>query len=192
MSRLCFWLAFVVAGFLTFGCAALMETHMKKRWNRPYKKINLLLPLLAYAALWLRFGWSISAVKGVVLVLILLYASNSDLATHEVDDWLSVTLAVAALIGMGIEELPAMLCSGLMVMGIQLLVLLMRPQGYGGADVKITAALAMMMGLYRGLFVLCVGLTAMLIHAMARRKQKMEAIPCIPYFAASAMLAYLL
>ncbi len=194
MDSLFFWLICLAAGMPVLAGSVLMELSMKKRWGRAYRKINCILPVLVYAALWLRFGCSMETVKGIVLMLLLLYAANSDLASHEVDDFLPVMIAVAAMIGVTVEQIPVMAAHGLLVLSVQLLILWLRPRGYGGADIKITAACAVAVGLYKGLFVICAGLSAALVHTLLRERKdwRTKAIPCIPYFAASAMLAYLL
>ncbi len=57
------------------------------------------LSIIAVSSLLMVFGWSIELVKGIIFLQILLYASVSDIQTHEVKDFFSVLLFVTGFIG---------------------------------------------------------------------------------------------
>lgn len=95
--------------------------------------------LVSVLLLW-RYAFGPELLQGMVLCLALLYASAADLRTREVPDSLSVLIVVAALIGRTVAELPFMLLAAVVVTIPQLAVTIMKPGSYGGADIKIMAA----------------------------------------------------
>ena len=82
------------------------------------------------------FGFTPYTVRGILLCLILLTASYSDLRYREVDDHLSVMVLLTSFIGCGMADLPGMLLGGLFVFGMMLVVSLMGKEScIGGADI---------------------------------------------------------
>ena len=64
----------------------------------------------------------------------------------------------------------------------------------GGADVKLSAACAFMLGIWKGFAGLIAGLTLGIIVNLIiqMRKNKVESFPLIPYLAAGFMAAYMI
>ena len=144
-------------GFVLFALllAFLLENQMRKQWE-PYMALNLILPIIAATLLFLRFGIGMQSIKGLTLFMILLYASNSDLKTREVNDNISIMITITALIGIGISNIPMMLLGAICVTIPGLLMATLKPNSYGGADIKIMAACSFLLGFERGLVAIIV------------------------------------
>ena len=101
MEILSFALPFAALVFLTIIVGGLMNYYMDQRGFafNPYLTY-LLLPAIV-VALYLVGGFSMWTVKGIVLALILLYASLEDLSEHQADDFLWVMLVILSLVNYG-------------------------------------------------------------------------------------------
>ena len=161
---------------------------------------NLPAALIFYAsvcsAMLLRFGLSLTAAKGMILAAILLYASLSDIAKREVPDFVTVMILISAFIGFETAKLPSMILGAAAVFVPQVLVSVLRPKrAIGGADIKISSALAFMLGIEKGLFALITGLLtgiiAMLIVRKIRKKTNAEPFALVPFLSFGAMAAYI-
>lgn len=140
-------------------------------------------------------GISMSALKGYLLFLILYLASISDIRTREVPDHYSGMILLISLIQTEVSELPAMLFA-LVIVGLpQLIIASLKPGSHGGADIKLTSASAFLLGVWKGLFAIIVGLlAAILIPTLIRlcKKQSLkEGIPMIPYLSFGIALAFI-
>ena len=136
----------VILGFFTLA-VWIMLRHSKKDLNEP------IIPaaLVAYAGvgliLLLGHGISIAAIQGLILCAILLWASLSDIAKHEVPDFITVAILILAFVGFEPANLPSMVIGAAVVFIPQLLVSILRPKrAIGGADIKISTALAFLLG----------------------------------------------
>lgn len=184
-------------GFVLFALLLgfLLEKQIRKHWE-PYSTLNLILPIIAATLLFLRFGIGMQSIKGLTLFMLLLYASNSDLKTREVNDNISIMIAITALIGIGISNIPLMVLGTICVTIPQLLMATLKPNSYGGADIKIMAACSFLLGLERGLIAIIVGLLlAVLITITIRKIQKKglkDTFPIVPYLAIGSFLAFLI
>ena len=166
----------------------------RKQYGGAIQPWLVALPMLASALLLWRYGFGPELLQGMVLCLALLYASAADIRTREVPDSLPVIIAVAALIGRTPAELPIMLLAAVAVTIPQLAAAVMKPGSYGGADIKIMASGAFLLGLSRGLTAIITGLLlAVVCTALVRkiRKQAMKAsFALVPYLSAGILLAY--
>ncbi len=139
------------------------------------------------------FGWSIELIKGTALLLILMYASVCDIQTHEVKDFVSVMIVLVALIGIEISELPAMLFSGLFLFIFLFVCAIASNNKLGGADVKISAACAFLLGFQKSITGLVIGLfLSVICNLIINRKSKTKgkAFPLVPYLSVGFMLMY--
>ena len=139
------------------------------------------------------FGFAVSAVKGIVLCLILLYASYSDIRTREADDYLHIMIALTAFIGREPTDISSMLLSAVLITLPMLVpVILCKGKAIGGADVKLSAACAFLLGISRGITGLMAGLTIGIFANLIiqTRKNQAEGFPLIPYLATGFMAAY--
>jgi leader peptidase (prepilin peptidase)/N-methyltransferase len=184
-------------GFVLFALLLgfLLEKQIKKQWE-PYRALNLILPIIAATLLFLRFGIGMQSIKGLTLFMLLLYASNSDLKTREVNDNISIMITITALIGIGISNIPMMLLGAICVTIPQLLMATLKPNSYGGADIKIMAACSFLLGLERGLVAIIVGLLlAVIVTITIRKIQKKDlkdTFPIVPYLSIGSFLAFLI
>lgn len=137
------------------------------------------------------FGCAAVTVRGIILSLILLYSSYSDIRTRECSDYLHLMIVIAAFIGCKVAELPAMILGGVLVGAVMLVPLLTGNRTLGGADIKCSAACAFLLGLKRGLIGLTAGLLlAVIINGIKNRKKKDKTFPLLPYLSVGFTAAY--
>ena len=94
MEFISFALPFAALVFLKIIVGGLMNYYMDQRGFAFNPHLTYLLLPAIVVALYLVGGFSMWTVKGIVLALILLYASLQDLSTHEADDFLWVMLVI--------------------------------------------------------------------------------------------------
>lgn len=135
------------------------------------------------------FGCTAIAFKGIILSLILMCASYQDIKTHECDDFIHPMILIAGLIGLDFRSLPGMIFSAGVVLIIMIGTACMTHSEIGGADIKISAACAFLLGIKSGLFGLIVGLAIAVIVNLFKKNKK-EKFPMIPYLAAGFTVAY--
>ena len=145
----------------------------------------------------LAFGVSIDTLKGMILTLILLYASLSDLKYRKVPNCISLMLLILSFVGFDIGNLGSMLLGAAVVFIPVVAATVLTPtRPIGGADIKISTALAFLLGLERGLLALIVGLLlAVVVHLLSDRvtgRDQKQAFPLVPYLWIGATLAYMI
>lgn len=145
----------------------------------------------------LRFGISLTTVKGMILTLLLLYASLSDFKKREVPDCISVMILILAFVGFESSNLLSMLAGAAVVFIPQLATTMLTPnRPIGGADIKISTALAFLLGAEKGIFALVVGmLLAVVITAISNKlndRDQKQAFPLVPFLWIGATLAYMI
>ena len=184
------FLVMLCAGML--GC--LMAAVLRKQYGGSMRPWLIALPMLASALLLWRYAFGPELLQGTVLCLALLYASAADIHTREVPDSLPIIIAVAALIGRTPAELPFMFLAAVVVTIPQLAAAVIKPGSYGGADIKIMAAGAFLLGLSRGLTAIIVGLLLGVICTTVVRKLRRQttkaSFALVPYLSAGILLAY--
>lgn len=186
--------------FLTALCMVLsgwaLAAAFRHRYGGKLQPLLIVLPALISVLLPLRFGFGPELLRGGVLCLALLYASGADLRTREVPDCVAISIAVAALIGREPAELPLMLLAAIIITLPQLAAAVLKPGCYGGADIKIMAACAFLLGLSRGLAAIILGLLLAVVYtAIIRKINKQpikEGFALVPYLAVGSMLAFFL
>ena len=100
-------------------------------------------------------------------------------------------IVIAAFIGTDMSALPGMLLSALIIGGIMLTTAAVTKSSIGGADIKLSAACAFMLGTVQGMIGLMIGLIlAVIINSIKNRKKKHKGFPLIPYLAVGFMTAY--
>lgn len=124
---------------------------MLKMNEDKFKDVNKLASLISAAGIGLillvLFGSTLAAVKGMILCMILMYASISDIWRREVPDYVWAMIAILAFVRFDASNLPSMIVGALVVFVPQLAVSVMRPsRAIGGADIKISTALAFLLG----------------------------------------------
>lgn len=140
---------------------------------------------------------AMTVIKFLVFTALLFYASVSDIRKREVSDSVPVMIAITALIGITPAHLPGMLIAAAVITLPQLIVAILKPGSYGGADIKIMAACAFLLGLERGIAAMIIGLSAGLlittiIRLIQKKKITKESFPVVPYLAAGSLIAFLI
>ena len=189
------------------SCAAILSVFVLAVWivlrksknelNEP-KMVPALLSFTGVGLiLLLLFGTTLTAIKGLILCAILLWASISDIGKHEVPDFITVLILVLAFVGFEPANLPSMLVGAAVVFLPQLAVSMLRPgRAIGGADIKISTALAFLLGAEKGIFALLAGmLTGVIVMFLVRKIRKetnKEPFALVPFLSFGAMLAFMI
>ena len=164
-------------------------------YNKESKKIPIYhcISIILVSSLLIVFGWSMELLKGVILLQILLYASVSDIQTHEVKDFISVLIFITGFIGVTLSDIPMMLFSGLAIGGVLLICAMVSGNRLGGADVKLSAACAFLLGFSKSIAGLVIGLFLAIIcniYFSHKNKTKGKAFPLVPYLSIGFMAMY--
>ena len=170
---------------------------MKMQDFQTHSRLQLILAGAFSLALYLRFGYSMVAVQGMILFFILLYASCSDLTTHTMDDYLWVMVGILGLLSVSTVGLPSMIVGAVMVFVPQILIALLPPhKALGGADMKLSTALAFLLGWQKGLAALLVGLllavVVMLVVQKINSKKKKQPFALIPFLSVGALVMFVI
>ena len=139
----------------------------------------------------------IRIIQGLLLAALLLYGSIHDIRTHTMPDWLWMGVAGTALLGMKLSALQSMLLGAAAVLLIEVpLAVLLKDRAIGGADIKLSAAGAFLLGWQKGLAALILGLTLSLIIVpivrRIRHEDNRKAFPLVPFLAVGIMTAALI
>ena len=135
-------LIFNALAFLMLAGAAafFIGVYTAKRWKADKTKTAVAFVLISVAVTILLlcfFGFAVSTVKGIILCLILLFSSYSDIKTREADDYLHVMILLTAFIGREPTDIPGMLLSAaLITLPLIMPVILCKGKVIGGADVN--------------------------------------------------------
>lgn len=164
-------------------------------YNKESKKIPIYhcISIILVSSLLIVFGWSVELLKGIILLQILLYASVSDIQTHEVKDFISVLIFITGFIGVTLSDIPMMLFSGLAIGGVLLICAMVSGNRLGGADVKLSAACAFLLGFSKSIAGLVIGLFLAIIcniYFSHKNKTKGKAFPLVPYLSIGFMALY--
>ena len=118
----------------------------------------LFIPVVG-VTLYLVGGFTLWTLKGMVMALILLYASVQDVNTHEADDFLWVMLVILSLVNFGDVSIGSMVFGAIAVFVPQMAIAMFAKKGgIGGADIKISTAAALSLGFYGGVIGYMIGL----------------------------------
>lgn len=164
-------------------------------FQKESKKIPIYhcISIILVSSLLIAFGWSTELIKGIIFMQILLYASVSDIQTHEVKDFVSVFIFITGFIGVTLTDIPVMLLGGLIIGGMLLICAMVSGNRLGGADVKLSAACAFLLGFSKSVAGLIIGLIVSVIANLIIQKQKKtknQPFPLVPYLSIGFMLMY--
>ncbi len=185
-----------VLGIFTLA-AWIMLRKSRDELNDP-KTVPALLAFIGVGLiLLLLHGVTLLSVKGMILCMILMWASISDIAKHEVPDFITVAILILAFVGFEPANLPSMIVGAVVLFTPQFVVSILRPaRAVGGADMKISAALGFLLGAEKGLFAVITGLTisviSMLIIRKIRKESNKEPFALVPFLSFGAMLAFMI
>ena len=145
--------------------------------------------------LFLRFGISVELIQGLFLFFVLLYASMSDLTTHTVDGFVWITVFALALASIPTQGITSMTLGALFVFIPQMALALIPPhKTLGGADIKLSTALAFLLGAWRGIGAYMLGLilAVVIISIYNRKKNRNTKQPfaLVPFLSIGAMILF--
>ena len=134
-------------------------------------------------------------IQGILYTGFLTFGSISDIRTHTVPDWVWMGVAGTAVIGMKLSSFPSMLLGAAAVLLIEVpLAVAMKDRAIGGADIKISAAGAFLLGWRKGLAALIAGLMlSILIMPVVRaiRHEKQDTrFALVPFLSAGQLALY--
>ena len=118
------------------------------------------------------FGCAATTLTGIIFFLLLLFSSYEDIRVRECEDYVHLMIVIAAFIGTDMAALPNMILSALLVGGIMLMTTVITKSQMGGADIKLSAACAFMLGTVQGFAGLMLGLTAAIIVNIIKNRKK--------------------
>ena len=149
------------------------------------------------AIIFLIYGFTPQTFCGIALLMILLFASVQDDSTHEADNVLSLMIFLLGLSTVTEENILSKLLAAGLVFGIQLFVCLFcKKAGIGGADIKLSTATVFLLGLWKGLLGLMLGMliaiVAELILCRKNNKKSTEPFPLIPYLSVGFIIGYII
>ena len=176
------------------ACSAAAAKCASEKYKMNRSRTTAIFTLVTFAAtcaMILFYGTTATVIKGVVLTLILLYASVEDLNTKECPDYLHVMVLITGFIGTNISSIPWMALSAIFAGGIMLLTLLLTRSEIGGADIKMATAASFTLGMTKG----AIGLVAGMLLAVAFnifKGDRKKGFPLIPYLAAGYIAAFII
>lgn len=160
-------------------------------------RLPVILPLTGALSLSLfaRFGLSVTAIQGLFLAFVLLYASCSDIATHEVGDYAWVLILALAIPALATQSILSMVLAALFAFLPQMIPAWLPPhRTLGGADIKISTALAFLLGGWRGIVAYLAGLIIAVlfvsIYGRIRRIPKKQPFALVPFLSVAAMILF--
>ena len=168
---------------------------MRKKGFLSKPTFNQVLSGMTGLCLFLRFGISVELIQGLFLFFVLLYASMSDLTTHTVDDFVWITVFALALASISTQGITSMTLGALFVFVPQIALALIPPhKTLGGADIKLSTALAFLLGAWRGIVAYIVGLIlAIVMISIYHRKKKSntkQPFALVPFLSIGAMILF--
>ena len=148
--------------------------------------------------LFARYGLSVTAIQGVFLMFVLMYATWSDLTSHTVDDYVPLLVFALGVASMATVGLSSMLFGAFAVFVPQIVMALIpKCKPLGGADLKLSTALAFLLGWERGIIGFVAGLLIAVIYmAIYNRVKKTEAkeekaFALVPFLSIAAMVLFM-
>lgn len=132
------------------------------------------------------YGFSLQALRCILLCQVLIVAGACDATTREIPDCLHLFLAMAGLICF--QPLPALL--GFLLVPLPFLITALKTDKIGGGDVKLMAASGFSLGVTGGIWMMIWGLAmALLWNAAFGKGQK--SLPLAPFLVFGGFMALL-
>lgn len=132
--------------------------------------------------------------KGVVLLLLYLYGTLSDIQERKVADFVSVGILITGLVEVTASELIINLFSAVGIFGIVFLLALLFYGRFGGADIKVIGASVFAIGMQGGMLGTVLGLLlAVVVTPIVNRKktgEEKKTLPLVPYLAVGYIVAW--
>ena len=182
---------------ITVVAGGLLNHYMLQRGFAYNLYLTYLFTPVVGVTLYLVGGFTLWTLKGMVMALILLYASVQDVNTHEADDFLWVMLVILSLVNFGDVSIGSMVFGAIAVFVPQMAIAMFAKKGgIGGADIKISTAAALSLGFYGGVIGYMIGLAFGVIYQTIRNKvqnrSNQEPFPLLPFLSTGLMIGYLI
>ena len=186
----------IVGGTLLVGWV--LNRMMTAKGFKTNQTVNLILSALIPIALFLRYGASLELVQGIFLLFVLMYATWSDLTSHTVDDYVPIIIFALGVASMTTIGLSSMLFGAFAVFVPQIVMALIpKCKPLGGADLKISTALAFLLGWERGIIGFVAGLLIAVVYMAIYNKVKKtdtkeeKAFALVPFLSIAAMALFM-
>lgn len=193
-----YFLQFAAILLLTLGATFLLGRVMKSKGFKVKQTANCLIMTLVTISLFLLgLNDPVWVLRGIVFALILLYASVQDLTFREADDFLWVMILILAIGSIGTVPVWSMLLGAAVVFVPQMAIAMFSKKGgIGGADIKLSTAAALLLGLFPGAIGYVVGLAFAILFTLIYNKIKhrtnQKSFPLIPFLSVGLMIGYLI
>lgn len=187
--------------FLFVGISMLIGATLVKviRAKGEVANMPLTVTITAIVSLFLfaRYGLSVTAIQGVFLMFVLLYASISDVNYHIVDDYIWVIVFALALLNVDKIGMTSMVVGALCVFIPQMAMALLPPhKTLGGADIKLSTALAFLLGGWKGICAYLLGLIIavifMCIYNKVKGNKEKKPFALVPFLSVGAMIVFII
>ena len=187
--------------FLFVGISMLIGATLVKviRAKGEVANMPLTVTITAIVSLFLfaRYGLSVTAIQGVFLMFVLLYASISDVNYHIVDDYIWVIVFALALLNIEKIGMTSMVVGALCVFIPQMAMALLPPhKTLGGADIKLSTALAFLLGGWKGICAYLLGLIIavifMCIYNKVKGNKEKKPFALVPFLSVGAMIVFII
>ena len=186
----------IVGATLLVGCV--LNRIMTAKGFKTNLTVNLILSALIPIALFLRYGASLELVQGIFLMFVLMYATWSDLTSHTVDDYVPIIIFALGVASMTTVGLGSMIFGAFAVFVPQIVMALIpKCKPLGGADLKISTALAFLLGWERGIIGFVAGLLIAVVYMAIYNKVKKtdtkeeKAFALVPFLSIAAMALFM-
>ena len=123
-------------------------------------------------------GFTLAALRCVLLCYLLILAGAADIATHEIPDVFHLLIVMAGLIGF--QPVPALL--GFLLVPLPFLIAALKTGKIGGGDVKLMAASGFALGVFGGFWMMFWGLFMALLWNASMWRGK-SSFPLAPFLA---------
>ncbi len=135
-----------------------------------------------------------SILQGVLFSSLLLAASYTDIKRREIRDTVCVLLVLTGFLKFSFQNLL-----GIFVALPFLIAAILKEKSIGGGDIKLTAAVGFVLGFWKGIYGLIIGLTLLIffyiilrISSIIRKKQVVKnlSMPLAPFLGIGFLIIY--
>ena len=137
---------------------------------------------------------NVAVYKGIVFTLIMLYASLCDIYERKVANFVSIEILILGFIETSVKTLAVNALAGIAFFIFMFVTAMIANGKLGGADFKITAASAFVLGFKRSISGMIIGLLLSVIITLIIkkvRKTKDNSLPLVPYLATGFLSSYI-